>query len=97
MLSLSLRIKQKSQQIRNTRDKTLKRRYSLELGELEHQLTLLLKKIPPNSNRSTLDGIPFEEWKSLSTIGDKVKVLDNESHRTLDKIQKQYNLCCQTV
>lgn len=97
MQSLSLRIKQKSQQIRSTRDKTLKRQYSLELGELQHQLTLLLKQTPDHSTPLVCSALPFDEWKSLTTIGDRVKVLDNESHPNLGKIQKRYTLYYQPV
>ena len=89
MSSLSLCIKQKSQQIKQTRDKTLKRLYSKELGELQHQLTLLvIRPTTLSVTPRTLSYIPFDEWKSLSTIGDMVKVLDRPLH-SLEEIQTQ--------
>ena len=63
MTSLTLLIKEKSKQIRKTKDLSLKRQYSLELGELERQLTLII------TSRSTT---PI----TSSTISDRVKVLD---------------------
>lgn len=64
MSEIAYEIREKMILIRFSKDESVKRKLSLELGELQHRLTLFLRNIPRS-----------EEINKESTLGDRVAVL----------------------